>query len=567
MDTIRQFSEAWMPIFGIHMLEISAFILLVWIVDRFVRLDTRLRYLLWLLALVKVFVPPVFSLPMLTLEPNALPAQISFQAIGMNLSGSQFPDEAKGFSLSWFVLITWMASVLTLAGMAVFQNVALRRRLRNGLPVEIPTSYLPSHSSRTGLQIFTVCTIQSPVLVGHLRPRLYLPEEWKTWPHLQLRGILAHEMAHLRFSDRWVIVLQAFAHIFFGLNPLVWLLCSRLAYLRELRCDETAIQEVNIDPVDYSKLLYAFVQKQVRGTFPATIGISFLDNHRAILKRFHHLLNFQEDDTRSRKSWKPIILVIMALFIFPFSVKGNEENLKSQDDLPERGEIVPVDKQPYPLSKPAVKYPESALRDSVEGVVFLMVLVGKDGKTRKVEVDKGPEIFHEAVIASAEAMVWEPATHKGDPVSVWIAYPVRFKLRSDGSPSVFGSERPPNLLNRGPASMVETESGDSIHVDKMDKMPSPIGSPKPVYPESAIKDSLNGLVVIQLLVGKDGRVKMTRLLEGEEPFSSAAIEAGKKSIWEPAIYNGKPVGVWVAFPIRFTMSQSKQREVIPSKGD
>ncbi len=566
MDTVRQFSEAWMPIFGIHMLEISAFILLVWIVDRFVRLDTRLRYLLWLLALVKVFVPPVFSLPMLTLEPNALPAQISFQAIGVNLSGSQFSHEAKRFSLSWFVLITWMASVLTLAGMAVFQNVALRRRLRNGIPVEIPTSYLPTHSSQTGLQIFTVCTIQSPVLVGHLRPRLYLPEEWKTWPHLQLRGVLSHEIAHLRFSDRWVIVLQALAHILFGLNPLVWLLCSRLAYIRELRCDETAIEELNIDPVDYSKLLYAFIQKQVHGTFPVTTGISFLDNHRAILKRFHHLLNFQKA-TRSRKSWHPFTLVILALFIFPFSVKGREENLKSQDDLPKRGEFVPVDTQPMPISKPAVKYPESALRDSIEGVVFIHVLVGKDGKTRQVEVIRGPAIFHEASIASAEAMVWEPATHKGDPISVWIAYQIRFKFRSDGSPSAMGSERPSNFLNRGPAIMVETESGDSIHVDKIDKMPSPIGSPKPVYPESAIKDSLNGLVVIQLLVGKDGRVKKTRLLEGEEPFSSAAIEAGKKSIWEPAIYKGKPVGVWVAFPIRFIMSQSKQRGVIPPNGD
>ena len=550
MDTVREFSEAWMPIFGIHMLEISAFILLVWIVDRFVMLDTRLRYLLWLLALVKVFVPPVFSLPMLTLQPNALPAQISFQAMGVNLSGSQFPDEAKGFSLSWLMFITWMASVLILAGIAVFQNVALRRRLRNGLPVEIPASYLPTNSSVTGLQIFTSRRIQIPVLVGHLRPRLYLPEEWKTWPRLQLRGILAHEMAHLLSSDRWVIVLQAFAHILFGLNPFVWLLCSRMAYLRELRCDETAIKEVNIDPVDYSKLLYAFIQKQIRGTFPVTIGISFLDNHRAILKRFHHLLNFQQA-TRSGKTWHSITLVILALFIFPFSVKGVEENLKSRDDLPKRGEFMSVDKQPMPISKPAVKYPESALRDSIEGVVFIHVLVGKDGKTRQVEVIRGPAIFHEASIVSAEAMVWEPATHKGDPISVWVSYKIRFKFKSDGSPSAMGSERPSNLLNRGPAIMVETESGDSIHVDKMDKMPSPIGSPKLVYPESGIRDSLNGLVFIQLLVGKDGRVKKTRLLEGEEPFSSAAIEAGKKFVWEPAIYNGKPVGVWVAFPIRF----------------
>ena len=62
MELISRFADAWMPVFLVHMLEVSAFILLVCGVDRLLRLSTRLRYALHLLALAKVFVPPVLSL-------------------------------------------------------------------------------------------------------------------------------------------------------------------------------------------------------------------------------------------------------------------------------------------------------------------------------------------------------------------------------------------------------------------------------------------------------------------------------------------------------------------------
>ena len=64
MDALIRLAEAWWPLYAVHFVEVSLFILLVWAVDRWMTLDTRLRYALYLLALAKVFVPPFFAIPL-----------------------------------------------------------------------------------------------------------------------------------------------------------------------------------------------------------------------------------------------------------------------------------------------------------------------------------------------------------------------------------------------------------------------------------------------------------------------------------------------------------------------
>ena len=62
MDALIRLAEAWWPLYAVHFVEVSLFILVVWAVDRWMTLDTRLRYVLYLLALVKVFVPPFYAI-------------------------------------------------------------------------------------------------------------------------------------------------------------------------------------------------------------------------------------------------------------------------------------------------------------------------------------------------------------------------------------------------------------------------------------------------------------------------------------------------------------------------
>ena len=94
------------------------------------------------------------------------------------------------------------------------------------------------------------------------------------------------------------------------------------------------------------------------------------------------------------------------------------------------------------------------------------------------------------------------------------------------------------------------DAGEFIPVEEQ---PVPVEQPKPIYPEIARRAGIEGVVFIQILVDKTGKVRNVKIQKGPEMFHEAAKEAAWKSVWRPAIQNQKPVAVWVAYPIRFSL--------------
>lgn len=88
---------------------------------------------------------------------------------------------------------------------------------------------------------------------------------------------------------------------------------------------------------------------------------------------------------------------------------------------------------------------------------------------------------------------------------------------------------------------------------RIDQPPRALTTVQPGYPEIARESSVEGTVVIQALVGKDGRVEDTRVAQSIPVFEDSAVAAVRKWTFEPAKANGKPVAVWVAVPVKFTL--------------
>jgi protein TonB len=93
--------------------------------------------------------------------------------------------------------------------------------------------------------------------------------------------------------------------------------------------------------------------------------------------------------------------------------------------------------------------------------------------------------------------------------------------------------------------------GDYVYVEEF---PQAITKVTPDYPDLARQSSMEGQVVVQALVGKDGRVKDTRIVKSNPVFDQAAEKAVKQYVFKPALSNNKPVAVWVAVPIRFVLN-------------
>jgi len=58
-------------------------------------------------------------------------------------------------------------------------------------------------------------------------------------------------------------------------------------------------------------------------------------------------------------------------------------------------------------------------------------------------------------------------------------------------------------------------------------------------------------VVLRLRIGVDGRVEEATVLQGEEPFASAALAAIRSFTFDPATREGKPVPAFIRFLLRF----------------
>lgn len=92
--------------------------------------------------------------------------------------------------------------------------------------------------------------------------------------------------------------------------------------------------------------------------------------------------------------------------------------------------------------------------------------------------------------------------------------------------------------------------GEYVYVEEM---PEAITKVPPVYPDIAREAGVDGQVLVQALVGKDGRVKDVRVVKSVAMLDKAAIDAVKQWVFKPALSNNKPVAVWVAVPVRFSL--------------
>lgn len=96
-------------------------------------------------------------------------------------------------------------------------------------------------------------------------------------------------------------------------------------------------------------------------------------------------------------------------------------------------------------------------------------------------------------------------------------------------------------------------SGDFVAVEQE---PVVVKKMQPEYPEMARQTGLEGMVVVRILVFKDGTVKDVMVVRSSGTsvgFEEAAMAACKQWVFKPAIQNQKPVSVWVNYPIKFSI--------------
>jgi periplasmic protein TonB len=74
---------------------------------------------------------------------------------------------------------------------------------------------------------------------------------------------------------------------------------------------------------------------------------------------------------------------------------------------------------------------------------------------------------------------------------------------------------------------------------------------QPVYPQAAMQAGLQGTVLMEATIGKDGSVSSVKVIKGDPVLARAAVNAVRQWKYKPYLLNGEPVGIQTQITVNF----------------
>jgi beta-lactamase regulating signal transducer with metallopeptidase domain len=161
-------------------------------------------------------------------------------------------DANGALVLAWFLVA---AALLVRTAVSQLRARAIARR---AAPVEsAPWIEAASHAAGgRRVEVRASSELDSPAVVGLLRPTIIVPHGALDWSLERCRLVLVHELAHVRRRDVLVQALADVACAIHWCNPLVWIGARRLRVEREIAADD-AVLAAGVRPSRYAEELVA----------------------------------------------------------------------------------------------------------------------------------------------------------------------------------------------------------------------------------------------------------------------------------------------------------------------
>lgn len=195
----------------------------------------------------------------------------------------------------------------------------------------------------------------------------------------------------------------------------------------------------------------------------------------------------------------------------------------------------------------------------IGGVLRPYLDAAQPGAGRRVEKRYG-SFSRFLVTARSRATRADPGFERGDITLVLERRGLSWKLVNVTGPEpwAIGNEGlpvpPPDPGGPVVTPLDETDSlpafGSHVYVEVLPEVASRAA---PTYPQLAIDAGVQGTVIVQALVGRDGLVKDVRVQNSIPMLDPAALAAVRQWRFKPAMAHGRPVAVWVAVPVKFTL--------------
>ncbi|MBR5841203.1 MAG: M56 family metallopeptidase [Bacteroidaceae bacterium] len=421
------------------------------------------------------------------------------------------------------------------------------------------------------------------ILVTHTKS--YGPFSWMRYIIVSERDlsdnsdmILAHERAHIRLHHSWDLLFVQLCATAQWFNPAAWLLKRELEAIHEYEADSETLRQ-GFDARQYQLRLF----EAVVGANFNTITNNF--NNCSTKKRIIMMMRTQSNPWTRMKALFVLPVTFVAVAVISCT-SPKEKNVEDQeateqvqptgiDDVQvtgfatapqtqEQGEIFMVaEEQPmFPggmqemmkFIQSEVKYPKEAQDKGLQGRVIVQFVVNTDGSICEDTVVRSvaPSLDAEAVRVVRSMPNWTPGKQKGEPVRVRFTLPVTFRL--DGL-----KDNPTQVQ----VTQEKTAEDDIVNVpENIPEYPGGMGelmkylSMNIRYPKEAQNKGIQGRVVVQFVVNKDGSITDAKVVKAVDPQLDAEALRVVNAMpnWTPGKHKGEAVRTHFTIPVSFKLN-------------
>lgn len=436
--------------------------------------------------------------------------------------------------------LTWMIGAAIMLG-RLGSGILWTRRAR-ALACEAPASLANqvSHlAHRMGLSgspgVRVLAGLDSPLVAGWWRPVLLMPAgALLHLPPEALEAVLAHELAHLARRDPWAVLLQSLIDVLLHFHPAAWWLSRRVRELREHACDDHAVALTG-DPAPLAEGLavLALLRHPLSpAPEPAPAAV-----RGPVMSRIHRLLN--PAPTHAAAPWG-LLLTLAATAAFPVALLAQTtppKKAKTPKAATPKVDATGVADFDFTRIKvkfrpPTPPYPTEAKAQKIQGTVVVELTIDQEGKPLSAKAISGPEALKAAAEAFAQDWRFEPARLNGKPTQARFKLTMPFRLKGQE-----GKEGPEAAAPRPPSRPVE----GAVHDTTLAAM-KVISKPKlPDYPAFARMNKIQGTVVVDLVIDREGNPLQAKAVEGPEQLREVAEAYAMGWRFAPPMVDGHPV--------------------------
>ncbi|MCP4726031.1 MAG: T9SS type A sorting domain-containing protein [bacterium] len=317
LDIINDLSVIWTDYFlSWSLLNVIFLTIILCILYILRNKDARLLYLISILGLIKLLIPPFFTItgPVEIISLNKLFAGLLIDTPKEMLSDG-FSFYMPLISKKSILMLIWLSFFSLMFLFTVYKGFLLRKILKGAKKADIEN--LNFNDTLGKIPVLESRFDHSPMVIGFIKPRIILPYCWKTWSYGCKRSILAHEIAHIRNGDRWINIIRFMAEAVHFMNPLVWIIGRKLDQYREMACDDKAVELVRQPAEMYSRNLLDISRHLSKQNIAVTMTPLF-EKTSKLVRRIKYQLNRQPDQRTGRLT-NLSVFIIMSALILPFS--------------------------------------------------------------------------------------------------------------------------------------------------------------------------------------------------------------------------------------------------------